>query len=436
MKVIQLYFIFLIFIFASCGHKNIQEQKPDLICIQLVDRNGISETISNPERLEKYDATLFQTNPQPYKQILCVFSSKEKIHNFSKLTSYHPNGNCYKYLEIDNSRANGKYYEWHTNGQKKIDANVIGGPASLHQNSQEEWLFDNDSFAWDEEGNLIAEISYEKGLLSGLSLYYYPNGLIQKIVPYKKNEIDGYAVKYDDNKNIISIISYKNGIKDGICQGFANKTKETYFEDYKKGKLLSGKYFDQNEKLITKIENGEGTRIIFKDNTLWKKIEYHNGEAQGKIEEFTKDNELQNICFIKNGKKQDLETIYFLTKELSLDIERSDISKKPQPKLSFYWNEDSVHGTVKSWYNNGVLESQREISKNKKHGISSAWYRTGDLMLIEEYNQEQLKRGKYYKKNEKNPISTIINGTGTAYLYDGYGNFLRKVFYKKGKAEK
>ena len=55
-------------------------------------------------------------------------------------------------------------------------------------------------------------------------------------------------------------------------------------------------------------------------------------------------------------------------------------------------------------------------------------------MMLEEYEEDRLVKGHYYKKHHKDPISSIFNGTGVATLYDAEGIFLRKVIYSKGKA--
>ena len=54
-------------------------------------------------------------------------------------------------------------------------------------------------------------------------------------------------------------------------------------------------------------------------------------------------------------------------------------------------------------------------------------------MMIEEYDGDRLVKGQYYKLGQKEPVSSIFNGTGTATLYDEEGVFLRKIHYLKGK---
>jgi len=82
---------------------------------------------------------------------------------------------------------------------------------------------------------------------------------------------------------------------------------------------------------------------------------------------------------------------------------------------------------------NGNLESEREIRDNVKHGISSAWYQDGSVMMIEEYEKDILRKGTYFKKGEKSPVSTVENGDGTATFYDSSGFFIKRALYQKGQ---
>ena len=77
------------------------------------------------------------------------------------------------------------------------------------------------------------------------------------------------------------------------------------------------------------------------------------------------------------------------------------------------------------------MQSQREVNGNKKQGLSFAWYTNGDLMLMEEYENDLLIKGTYFKKGDKIPISKIEGGKGLATLYTNEGIFLRKVVYEK-----
>lgn len=129
------------------------------------------------------------------------------------------------------------------------------------------------------------------------------------------------------------------------------------------------------------------------------------------------------ISHIKNGFKNGEELEFFPPNPFNNDL---------RPMLSITWRDGKIHGPVKTWYENGILESQREMANNVKTGLSTAWYRDGSLMIIEEYDQDKLVKGEYFKKGEKYPVSEVALGQGMATLYDGDGNFMHRINYQKG----
>src|SRR5438105_13874080 len=92
---------------CACHHGS--GDKEGLALIQIQDRNGLTETISSPEKLGVYETTDFLAS-QPYKKVTRVF--KTEGINRSLLTTYHPNGRPWQYLEAENLRAKGAYREW------------------------------------------------------------------------------------------------------------------------------------------------------------------------------------------------------------------------------------------------------------------------------------------------------------------------------------
>jgi antitoxin component YwqK of YwqJK toxin-antitoxin module len=90
---------------------------------------------------------------------------------------------------------------------------------------------------------------------------------------------------------------------------------------------------------------------------------------------------------------------------------------------------------VKTWYPTGVLESQKEMSNNAKNGVLTAWYRDGNLMMIEEYDNDKLMRGDYFRREERVPVSQVIEGKGITTIFDADGHFVQKISYLNGKPE-
>jgi antitoxin component YwqK of YwqJK toxin-antitoxin module len=384
-----LLFTFLTLIFSSCYKETNTEQ---LIGIQIQDRNGILETINQQDRLKTYEKQDFLSS-QPYQKVLRVF--KEDGKNHSVLTTYHPSGALWQYLEAVEMRAFGKYREYYQNSLLKIDANVVGGSADLQ--SQQDWIFDGISEVFFEDGSLRAQILYSKGNLEGESIYYYLNGQIEKKLFFKQNVLDGDAISYFMDGQVSAIETYKEGL------------------------LEEGKYFDKNNQEISKIEKGFGFKSEYTDQAILI-VEYKNKIAEGKVEYRDLSGNLLKSYTIKEGKKQGPEYHYFLS-----------FPSDNSPKLMITWKDNMIHGSVKTWYPNKKLESDRQFCQNNKSGPSLAWYPDGSLMLLEEYENDLLMKGSYYKKGQKEPVSSVVMGNGISTIFDEESVLIKKIPYSKGK---
>jgi len=410
--------LFLLSLIAfGCSHVPVSEEA--FVAIQIQDRNGATETISSPEKLEHYEKIDFLTE-QPFKKVIRIY--KKEGENRAILTAYHANGAISQYLEAKEMRANGAYREWYSNGQKKIEAYLVGGPADLSQGAQKEWLFDKTCKVFDEEGHLTAQIPYEKGSLEGTSLFYYPSGSFQSKRSYHKNMEEGDQIEYFSNGTLKSKARYEKGMKQGISMGFFLNGHPAWEEEYREGLLLKGVYYNLQGETIAKVEDGRGVQAVYIDDLLISLMEIRQGIPEGAIKKFNEKGNLEMVYSMKGGKKHGEEIHYYLSE-----------SPSSLQKLSIQWDRGMIHGIVKTWYPNGQLQSQREYSRNQKFGPSCAWYKNGALMFVEEYEEEGLMKGVYYKKNQNKPSSTIVGGNGVAQLYDEDGVFLKKVIYAKGK---
>lgn len=409
----------ILFLLTGCAHHTINKSD-NLTSIQLLDRNGFSETISLRDRLSVYENTDF-LSAQPYQKVVRVYGKVSDGKTFSKITTYHSNGQLWKYLESENGRAHGNYREWYPNGQLKISAVVIEGTADVSEMGQMTWLFDSASNVFDEQGNLIAEILYSKGQLEGTSRYYFSSGELKSEIPYLKNEIHGTLQVFNIGGECLENIPYNNGQRDGLSTIYWSPGKLKAEELYQNGLLTKASYFNLKEEPISKIENGFGKQAVFKDEFLLSLLEYQNGTITGEVQTFNADGCLINLYLVKDGMKMGEEWEYYPTND-----------GIRHPKLFLEWDQDSIHGVTKTWYESGVIESQREMNNNKKHGLSFAWYKEGDLMLMEEYEDDVLLKGSYYKNWEKTPISKVENGKGIATLFDREGRLIRKISYEKG----
>lgn len=411
---------------SGCAPKQPDPKK--ITSINIIDRNGMSETISSKDRLDSYQNVDFLQS-QPYQKVLRIFGRGPDGSLRSCITSYHPNGQPRQYLEAVNGRACGTYREWHANGQLKLESNVIGGIADINTAAEESWLFEGVSKAWDEEGHLIVEIPYAKGHLEGVANYYHPSGKILKTVPYLRNQLHGVVKVYHENAALLQSAEYCEGVKEGLSKRYWPDKKLASEETFKKGMLLEGAYFDAAGGELSKIYEGNGWRAVFSTEGGYQLQEYRNGLQEGCVKNFDKKERLVRSYFLKNGVKHGEELVYAVG-----ECSKSNDQNVPsRPLLSMHWQDGSIQGLVKTWYPDGKLESQREMSLNRKNGMFTAWYKSGSIMLLEEYHQDTLVSGEYFRKGDRFPVSKVVNGKGMATLFDAEGNFLRKVNYRNGK---
>lgn len=395
-----------------------------LASVHIVDRNGISEAITNKERLNQYLNVDF-LSPQPYQKVLRIYTRDINGNLKAQVNSYHENGNPMQYLEVMNGRALGKYQEWHANGLMSISTKIIGGEPDVSMSAQKTWLFDDVSYAWNENGCLIAEIPYSQGVLEGLSVDYHANGQVWKRTAYSKNKLDGLSEIYKMNGELLQQTTYVQGSKHGPSYRFWGGNQLASQEEYFQNRLVTGCYFDKSGALISEVQNGTGFRAIFGKDSLYELQEYRQGVLEGEVRVYTPQGKLLRVYSMKKDLKHGEEIQYF----------EESCLENLQPHLSIQWYEGNVQGISRSWYSNGNQESQKEMAKNAKNGVATAWYRDGNLMMIEEYESNKLVRGDYYRKGERIPVTQVIEGGGTATIFDEHGHFVKKISYSRGKPE-
>ncbi|MCI5051675.1 MAG: hypothetical protein MRY21_00895 [Simkaniaceae bacterium] len=405
----------------GCATKVAKQEK--LASIQLYDRNGFQETISSEERLERYQKSDF-SSPQPYTKVVRVFKRDDKGRSPGKVTTYHANGQLWQSLDVVNGRANGWFVEYHDNGKKKMQARVIEGKGELDEEAMLGWVFDGEGFIWDNCGNLTVEAMYENGKLEGKLIYYYPSGKVQMVHPYVHNELHGTQLTYDKKGNVLTRCNFSKGLQDGTTEHEGDENWPHYWESYKEGKLLEGTYYSKDEEILSRVENGKGIRLLFKNGDIYRRETIKNGIVEGEVWLYN-SNILENYFTLKDGKKHGQEWVYYPPLgEQFIELD---------PKMMIEWYEGEMHGTVKTWYRGRKLESQRDMVRNCKHGLSTCWYPNRDIMLVEEYDEGKLLKGKYLKKNDKVPVSEVKGGNGIATIYDSDGYFVRKIKYAQGK---
>lgn len=422
MKKLPLLFLALL-LSVSCQQR-IEQSGSTLVSMQIIDRNGFSETIGSKERLTPYKKVDF-LSAQPYQKVVRVFSKNNEGKSSSTLTTYHPNGHICEYLDIVDGRAHGKYRRWHANGTLNIDLNVLDGTADIGPVAQKSWLFDGKATIYDETGGVTAKIFYNKGVLDTPSLYYHPNGHLQKRSPFVSGSLHGIEEIFDPEGKLIEKRTFQCGKQEGLSIGYWGNETIQFEEEYTNDLLHTGSYFNPKGERVSSIEKGTGFKALFnpQSGALAELHEFTGGSPDGIVKIFNKEGALAHSYRVKDGMKHGEEWEYYPS---------TDPQEPPKPKLMVTWSEDMLQGAVKTWYPHGVQESSREMHQNKKQGYSFAWYTDGSLLLSEEYNQDALVKGSYFEKGNKRPISKVEGGKGTVTLYDSEGKLCKKIPYDGG----
>lgn len=415
--------VMLVLLTSACQSFKKEAEKPKLTSINIIDRNGMSETTSNADRLNKFENVDFLSN-QPYQKVLRIFSRDARGDICAYITSYHPNGQPKQYLEVVNNRAYGFYREWHSNGVMKLEVFVIGGMADINTAAEQSWLFEGSSKAWDENGNLIADLPYSKGELEGFSTYYHPNGSIWKVISFHHGKMEGTSEVFLESGAPFQTTEFLHGEKNGASKRFWENGSIAADETYCQGRLITGRYYNLCGGLVGSVDHGAGHRVLFSKDAISEIDEIHDGIVSGEIKVYNEFGSLARLYHVKDGLKHGTEIEYYTLK---------DSKGVLVPKLSMNWVAGKVQGLCKTWYPNGIQESQREMNNNEKNGLLTAWYNDGSMMLIEEYEKDKLTKGEYYIRGEKTPISEVKNGKGLATIFDAEGNLVRKVTYAGNK---
>jgi len=411
-----------ILIAALAGCSKPSEQGSQLMSIQIFDRNGFKETITSVDRLKMYQKTDFSA-PQPYTRVVRIYSRTEEGKTPSRLTTYHENGEVWQYLEVVNGRACGTYREWHPNGKLHLELTVIEGLGDLSEEAQLGWVFDGMSRVWDEQGHLEAEFNYDKGLIQGTALYYFPNGKLEQQIPYEKGKIDGDTLLYNEQGHLIGKSTFVDGKQQGLSTFKGDQNCPPYTETYRDDLLLDGVYHDFSGRIISRVDKGFGKKSLFVDGYLYVLEQYQAGKPEGEVQIFDKNGGLQSSFQMKEGLKHGQEWVYYPAPQ----------GQEPEHKLCITWVNDQIHGMSRTWFPNGNLESEREMYENQKHGVASAWYIDGTLRLVEEYDHDELVSGTYMKRGDSHPVSSVEGGEGVVTLYDPDGLFMKRVSYEKGQ---
>lgn len=193
-----------------------------------------SMSVEETELVTRND-TLYRVNSdQPYTGSVYVEFEPKKIQ---------------KEYSVKNGQLDGKYTEYYSNGQKKVEANYING------------LYDGIQKSYYENGQLRRKEEYSDGSKSGEQTSYYElSGNIQDKYFYKNGSKAGEQLEFYESGTIKTktILNEEPTVEDSVL----------YYSD--KGNL---------ERIITMFDYSYEKQIIFDEgNVIFEKL-YSNGDV-------------------------------------------------------------------------------------------------------------------------------------------------------------
>lgn len=431
-----------------------------LATLHLMDAQGMTQTYSSKERLRSF-AGINPLHPQPYHQV--IYQYKNSVdEQLAILVRYYPSGRPMQLLTSYAGSARGWYCEWFEDGQLHLKARIVGGRADFSESSQQSWIFDGESYAFDEEGSLEAKISYENGRKEGKSIWYHEGGEVWQEAFYVTDQLQDCFVEYAPGGNKLLEANYRKGLLEGELRRYNEEGMLLAKENYQSGALQEGHYYnDAGAPYEIKVLQGRGVQPQYIDGKIRSLQEIDQGYVEGRVAHFSPEGALLSEYSIRNGVKEGEGIEYYQPSKQTLRNmgERSSLLKRSlggelfgdlewlgqqhsylpwkalheerraRARLRVSWDGGEIRGICESWYPDGQLESQRGVYEEKNHGSYTAYYPNGDLRIIEEYHHGQLLHGKYWKLGDSSAVSTVDHGTGTATFFDDQGKNPRYVRY-------
>lgn len=431
-----------------------------LSSVHIVDSNGMTQTHSIKERLRSF-VRLNPLENQPYKQLTLLYKSK-RSEPMGILASYYPNGNIMQLLTTFNGSARGIYCEWHDNGQLSLKGRVVGGKPILGEVAQDEYLFDGTCYAWNQHGEIVAQIEYDGGKRNGDYITYHaPNKLWYKAT-YKDGKLEGNLSEYTSEGYLLRDEWYKNDLLHGSSKRYHSNGRLQGKETYTMGSLKSAHYWCFEGKSYTpKVENFEGVQIGFEHTEPARLMQIKRGRVEGKVYEFNAFGELAAEYQLHQDYKEGISIDYYTKKmptqqgltQLTLALRGKilfephfwkeryyddldwDLVRKSHgsaPHFCLMWSAGLIQGKSITWYPNGVIKAEREIIEEASHGQFNTYYVNGDLRSTERYDRGVLLTGQYWRIGDTQAISQIEGGKGVAIIFDDHGYNRSEIQYTEG----
>ena len=182
---------------------------------------------------------------------LFYLPNQQKPYSGENLCVYLSNGQYYSQGEIIKGLRDGKWTEWHENGQKEWEENFKDGD-----------LVKRTQFLYYDNNQIKSEINFKDDKKGGKSTIWYKNGQIESERYYKDNQLNGKSTYWDKNGQKFIDANYKDDNPDGKWTFWKNNGQKDEERNYKEGDLVDKTifkygYFTGHLKSVKKYKDGK-----------------------------------------------------------------------------------------------------------------------------------------------------------------------------------
>lgn len=280
-------------------------------------------------------------------------SGEEKI--------YHANGTLSSVQNYANGVLDGPSIEYYGNGNKKVVATYVNGKLN------------GDYKVYFETGALKYEGVYTNDYAGGAWNYYYEDGHIKEKRNFINDNEDGAHTEYYDNGQISFSATMKKGKIDGDTKSYYKEGQLLSTYAYDNGKVRSYKYYDRSGRQLSASQTS---------NNLIDIVSYsEDGIRNG------------HYFMDEKGDLTGPDTVFFPSGKIY--------------QLNEYKN-DQFDGLSVSYYLNGKIKSQINMTEGKENGYYTSYYTNGK-MEAEGWIQAGDDEGQWNYYDELGRLTSVSN---------------------------
>lgn len=347
-------------------------------------------------------------------ELLTIMNYKDGVIG-GEVKIFYPDGKPKLTYHVSNGLRNGNEKRYYHDGKLSADYNYKNGEfegnmKDYYQNGQikyeyayKEEKFEGPFTGYFSNGKVSVEQNYKSGVGVGSYKIYYPNSQVKEEGSFDdKGKKTGVWKTYFYNGTLSNEASYLNGQKEGTGIEFDRDGKKYYEYEYKGGNYTMVRFFDKQGNIIKE----------FKEEKNVLKYTFYTPEGLRFFD-----------GALKNGKADGLWTTYFTTTNTVF-------------KTVNYLNGELV-GDWTEYYGDGVLRHKSTYKKDKQEGIATTYFQDGKTIKNEYCATDGEAAGlvkHYFPNGSKQEELYFLFGeiNGPVKNFDLLGRLYRESYYENG----